>query len=642
MAAARGLPIPPADQVPPELEYKITTPPSEDHQPEKTLNSLTVPITSRSHSLTSDTSNGPRSSPARSQSPTTSNPPSSHLFRGRAKTLASLTTSSKSAAASEMSPRELQLPRDPFVNGQPIEVYLYKSPGECPICFLYYPPYLNKTRCCDQPICSECFVQIKRAEPHPPEHEQPNAEAPSQSERERSEADGLLVSEPAACPFCVQPEFGVSYDQPPFRRGLTYAAAHASHPLALASSPDSSASSSLGPGDQTGGTRRRATSLSADSPNVITTDKIRPDWAQKLATARANAARRSAAATALHTAAYLVNSGNPNETRNLTGIGRRGVLRRATGQDSPIVRGSSPHLQALAQLAERHNADHGNNTQDGGSEHLAPPRASSRRNRVDELENMMMMEAIRQSLAAEEDRRKREEKEAKKEAKRREKEAKKAEKHGRKNIIPNNNGSNVALGPSDSGAAGRSGITSPAPQEDVSGKGKGVDRMAASPSTLESPGEPFESSAADSIQDGSSSQQPNNPCPAESAKKLHIRHPSSASSSNTSLESALSEQIGSGTPTHASNSGLDPAFNFRSLAAMIGDEECMREEPSAHVENTIQGNPSHVSDVGSQNHGEGHDEGPDGATHEPSAVDAKDMQTSSTEVLSEPTLRTAI
>lgn len=29
----------------------------------------------------------------------------------------------------------------------------------------YYPPLINTSRCCDQPICTECFVQIKRADP---------------------------------------------------------------------------------------------------------------------------------------------------------------------------------------------------------------------------------------------------------------------------------------------------------------------------------------------------------------------------------------------------------------------------------------------------------------------------------------------
>jgi len=47
------------------------------------------------------------------------------------------------------------------------------------------------TRCCDQPICTECFVQIKRAEPTPTH----------------------LESEPAACPFCMETNFGSVYDK---------------------------------------------------------------------------------------------------------------------------------------------------------------------------------------------------------------------------------------------------------------------------------------------------------------------------------------------------------------------------------------------------------------------------------------------
>ncbi|KAL7749790.1 SNF1-interacting protein [Sorochytrium milnesiophthora] len=57
---------------------------------------------------------------------------------------------------------------------------------ECPICFLFYPKNINYSRCCDQPICTECFVQIKRPES--------NEEAP--------------------CPYCVVPGFGVLYLPP--------------------------------------------------------------------------------------------------------------------------------------------------------------------------------------------------------------------------------------------------------------------------------------------------------------------------------------------------------------------------------------------------------------------------------------------
>eukprot|EP00833_Pecoramyces_ruminatium_P002351 jgi/Orpsp1_1/1176383/evm.model.c7180000057385.1 len=63
----------------------------------------------------------------------------------------------------------------------------FKYPIECPICFLYYPRNINYTRCCDQPICTECFIQIKRTFQNP---------------------------EPTCCPFCVQPNFGVTYLSP--------------------------------------------------------------------------------------------------------------------------------------------------------------------------------------------------------------------------------------------------------------------------------------------------------------------------------------------------------------------------------------------------------------------------------------------
>lgn len=57
---------------------------------------------------------------------------------------------------------------------------------------------INHSRCCDQAICTECFVQIKRIEP----------------------TTTHLVSEPAACPYCVQDNFGVVYTPPAWRSGI--------------------------------------------------------------------------------------------------------------------------------------------------------------------------------------------------------------------------------------------------------------------------------------------------------------------------------------------------------------------------------------------------------------------------------------
>lgn len=60
---------------------------------------------------------------------------------------------------------------------------------ECPICFLYYPENTNQTRCCHYPICTECFVQIKR-----------------------KITDGKITT--TSCPYCVESNFGVTYTPP--------------------------------------------------------------------------------------------------------------------------------------------------------------------------------------------------------------------------------------------------------------------------------------------------------------------------------------------------------------------------------------------------------------------------------------------
>ena len=601
MAAARGLPIPPADQVPPELEYRLS-PKSlgeERRSPDGGLNFLTVPINSRSQSFNSDASSNPSpSNPTFSlpspPSPLTSSLPNAPLFRTRAKTLASLTNATKNNSQSDMTPRELQLPKDPFVNGQPIEVYLYKDASECPICFLYYPPHLNTTRCCDQAICSECFVQIKRPDPHPPEHEQPDPNAPPLSAAEsEASSEGQLVSEVATCPFCKQPEFGITYVQPPFRRGLSYNAGPQPYQVRSAMSSQSSVLSG-----SSGNGRRRGTSISANAPEVVTTDRIRPDWASKLATARAHAARRSAAATALHTAAYLMNG--TADTRAFGPFGRRGLLRRTTLEG--IDNGSSAaHLNALALLAERHSARQ-QDMENGGSDlqqnpFLPPPRGSStRRARMEDLEDMMMMEAIRLSLASEEDRRKKEEKEAKKEAKKKEKETKKAEKAAKKSGLYTMN-SNTSYGESaDSAPMARTeSVASSIASDDgaFSAKGKGVDRTTSSPIAINDHSSAGASnslharSPSGTSQESLPSQFPS--LPPEPTRRSHLRHMSTASSSASSFVESGSATAFAGTNTPpGGGAGMEPMFNFRSLAAMIGDEE--KSDDTSHIEHAASTN----------------------------------------------------
>lgn len=149
-----------------------------------------------------------------------------------------------------------------------------KFNSECPICFLNYPTPLNFSRCCHQPICTECFAQMKRADPN--SHNPPS-------------------SEPRSCPFCVEPEFGVTYTPP--------------EALELGRRSSGSASGSDSPNDATdaanfaemaigtggagvaGAGKKKI--LPADDPSVITVDQVRPDWHYKLAQAEAAVARRA-------------------------------------------------------------------------------------------------------------------------------------------------------------------------------------------------------------------------------------------------------------------------------------------------------------------------------------------------------------
>ncbi|EAU88041.1 zf-C3HC4 type zinc finger [Coprinopsis cinerea okayama7 len=142
------------------------------------------------------------------------------------------------------------------------EVAVYRGAIECPICFLYYPPNINHSRCCDQAICTECFVQIKRAEP----------------------TTTHLVSEPAACPYCVQENFGIVYNPPPWRAGIGSEGASPITPADVNRRIEQSAIPYH---------KKRQKSYSADSPEVVTIDQIRPDWEAKLAAVRAAVARRA-------------------------------------------------------------------------------------------------------------------------------------------------------------------------------------------------------------------------------------------------------------------------------------------------------------------------------------------------------------
>ncbi|KAI0340584.1 hypothetical protein BDW22DRAFT_1359978 [Trametopsis cervina] len=144
------------------------------------------------------------------------------------------------------------------------EVGIYRDAAECPICFLYYPSNINHSRCCDQAICTECFVQIKRADP----------------------TTTHLVSEPASCPYCVQENFGVVYTAPPWRAGIN---SDGYTPPASFDTIKTTAETS----NPANAMKKRRKSFGADAPEVVTIDQIRPDWEAKLAAVRATVQRRA-------------------------------------------------------------------------------------------------------------------------------------------------------------------------------------------------------------------------------------------------------------------------------------------------------------------------------------------------------------
>ncbi|PFH52397.1 hypothetical protein AMATHDRAFT_106494, partial [Amanita thiersii Skay4041] len=256
----------------------------------------------------------------------------------------STTTTVNTKSSHSKRPGSLKEPSKP-------EASIYRNAVECPICFLYYPPNINYSRCCDQAICTECFVQIKRNEP----------------------TTTHLVSEPAACPYCVQDNFGVVYTPPIWRAGIgseglvstvipnQYSVHHPTH-------------------------KRRQKSYSADSPEVVTIDQIRPDWEAKLAAVRAAVARRA----------------------------NRRIIMRQVGDRLIPVGVTSGRVHALGQ--EEGSTE---GTENGGS------RRSRRRNQSQgieqflgmagqDLEELMLMEAMRLSLLEHEEQQRKEAAERKK------------------------------------------------------------------------------------------------------------------------------------------------------------------------------------------------------------------------------------
>lgn len=245
----------------------------------------------------------------------------------------------------------------------------------------------------------------------------------------------------------------------------------------------------------------------------------------------------------------------------------------------------------------------------------------------------MMMEAIRLSLAAEDERQRKEEKGARKEGKKRAKEAKKeakiaekAEKAARKNSggaqslypVGSNDSSTTWATSSMARSTSNLGQQPPIPEEDVQGKGKapaqdfaGFKPLSDPTSTLNTEVRDSElntqttapSSAARHLEESRANLQPATassiPMP---SPLLPQREPSNTSSMASSLNdsapptSNLPSAGGSALDVSTPNPGTDtpqstsnePLLNFRSLAAMIGEEDekntAAKESDQQHIE----------------------------------------------------------
>lgn len=360
-----------------------------------------------------------------------------------------------------------------------------------------------------------------------------------------------------------------------------------------------SSTTSLNSPNSAGTGRRRATSLAVTDKTVVTTDMVRPDWAKKLADAKAHALRRAAAATALHNAAYMM--GNLPQGENRFGIGRR---RRLFTSDSGGSSGNgTPRREGESSSG-----------QPGSSGDLFPNRLSSRRgNRLEDLEDLMMMEAIRLSLAAEEERKKKDEKEAAKEAKKEEK--KKAKENKKVAKAQRNIGSGfhpIDIEGLDGMEAGSSA---------AAGKGKGIDRSGGAESsnsksdlsstlhttsTKDDPQGHLEASRAQiqrETSDSANSATLDSHSNEQQSHRAVLRNLSNASSSASSCSESYQTSLrqenlnnpapgssyspslnpSSGTPPQGSG-GTEPMFNFQSLKDTISPEENKNENKPQFIE----------------------------------------------------------
>ena len=210
---------------------------------------------------------------------------------------------------------------------------------------------------------------MKRAEPHYPTNDDPDAPSPSHQNLNLNPMN--LVSDPVRCPFCVKTDFGVVYNPPAW---LPSERRNDTPPREIATSPLSNEADL--PAD------KREEMYPPGHEKVVLSDNIRPDWYQALAHRRRVEARRLATATALQQALAVAGQ------RRRSGSSRTAAQNGAGGSlGTTDLRRVGRRVDGIVRITR------------------------------DEADEMMLQEAIRQSLQTqEEERKKREEEERKKAA----------------------------------------------------------------------------------------------------------------------------------------------------------------------------------------------------------------------------------
>ncbi|QSL64651.1 hypothetical protein MERGE_001953 [Pneumocystis wakefieldiae] len=133
----------------------------------------------------------------------------------------------------------------------PLEVSLYRKSQECFLCFLYYPK-VNYTRCCNKPICSECFVRIRHSD----------SCVTLDQENETKNTSISKNNNPIFCPFCLEKDFGIIYTSSVQKRNSKL------FPLPFFSNGRHS--------------NNKLQKCFSEPPYVVTTDMIRPHWLHQL------------------------------------------------------------------------------------------------------------------------------------------------------------------------------------------------------------------------------------------------------------------------------------------------------------------------------------------------------------------------